>query len=81
MTWPLEMSRLILEYAGYIQTAAQIARDEAIEYEARQDMVTVIAHLRNIGTVRANRSEISVQPSDLRDPDASDTYHHIAFWQ
>ena len=48
MTWPFEMSRLINEYAGYIQTEAQIARDEAIEMGARLTTSRVIKRLNRV---------------------------------
>ena len=49
MTWPLELSHIVLDYAGDIQTIAQIERDEAIEYVARQNMNTVIVHMSRLG--------------------------------
>ncbi len=43
--WPLEMSQLILDYTGHIQTAAQIARDKEIERRARWKMPAVFIEL------------------------------------
>ena len=48
-TWPLEMSRIILDYAGYIQTTAQIARDKEIERRARWKMPAVIRQVERMG--------------------------------
>ena len=49
MMWPLEMSRLINEYVGYMQTEAQIARDEVIEHRTCAIMIGVVAQMRRLG--------------------------------
>ena len=49
MIWPFEMSRLIHEYVGYMQTEAQIARDEAIEHRTCAIMIGVVAQMKRLG--------------------------------
>ena len=53
--WPIEMSKLINEYVGYMQTAAQIARDWEIECEAHGNMYEVLDQMDTLRSQEADR--------------------------
>ena len=54
-SWPIEMSKLINDCVGPMQTAAQIARDWEIECEAHGNMIEL---LDEMDTLRSRWREI-----------------------
>lgn len=50
MSWPIEMSRLIADYAGYMKTTAHIEWEDEIERKSRQIMMLSLHYLQKEGS-------------------------------
>ncbi len=64
-TWPRELSLIINDYTGYIQTEAQIERDEKIECKARVHLKCVVLQVQNLRDINESDYEslMNIQPS------------------